>query len=386
MVEGVVRASSQRSALEELRRQQLVPVDVAPEGVAAGGARRARGPAGRGPALAAFTRTVATMLGAGVMLDRAIAFAAAQARHSDIAEAATAIHAELQAGSSLAAALAKRPRVFGPVYGAMVSAGEESGSLDESLARLADHQDEAVELQSEIRASLVYPSLMAIATGAGVTLLLFFVVPRFTAMILDEGGVLPLSTRLLIAASQVVVRGWWLLLLLAGALVLAARSWLARPENVQRWHAWRLRLPVAGELEEKYATARFTRTLGMLLRSGRPVLAALRAARATVSNAALAAGLDGAVEAVTHGQRLHTALAGTLPPLASELIAVGEESGRLDELCLRIADAYDAEVRRSLRTLVGVIEPALILFFGLVVGFVALAMLQAIYGIRLNPF
>ena len=382
--EGVVQAASRQMALEELRRQQLVPVDLTPVAGAAGGARRRA--MARSAALAVFTRTIATMLAAGVTLDRAIAFAAGQARHPDIAGAGRAVHRALMGGASLAAAMAEHPRVFGPVFTAMVAAGEESGALDESLAGLADHQDELVEIRSQIRASLVYPSLMAIATGVGVALLLFFVVPRFAAMIVDEGGTLPLSTRALIFASNLVVNGWWLIVLGVGAVALSARRWLADPQNRRRWHARRLRWPLAGELEEKYATARFTRALGMLLHGGRPILAALRTARTAVSNAALGAGLDRAVEAVGHGQRLHVALAGTLPPLATELIAVGEESGRLDEMCLRVAESCDAEVRRTLRTLVAVIEPAMILFFGLVVGFVALAMLQAIYGIRLDPF
>jgi type II secretory pathway component PulF len=151
-----------------------------------------------------------------------------------------------------------------------------------------------------------------------------------------------------------------------------------------RLHARRLAWPIAGELESKYATARFTRVLGMLLRSGRPLLPSLRVARTAVTNLSIGAGIDLAADSVSHGNRLHTALANTLPALATELIAVGEESGKLDELCLRVADSYDDEVRRSLRALVAIIEPALILLFGLLVGFVALAMLQAIYGLNLT--
>ncbi len=383
IVEGELDAATRASALEELRRQQLVPVELSPAAV--NGRVRRRG-LGREPAVAVFARTIATLLSAGVSLDRAVAFAAGQARHPDVAEAARAVHHDLQGGAGVAEAMAAHPRVFGPVFTAMVAAGEESGALDEAMARVADHQEEVVELRSRIRAALVYPSLMAIATGAGVALLLLFVVPRFAAMILDEGGALPLSTRLLLGVSRLVVGGWWIALLGAGAAVLLSRRWLADADNRIRWDGWRLRWPLAGDLEEKYATARFARALGLLLGHGRPILAALRTAGATVSNAALRARLDRAVDAVSHGQHLSAALAGSLPPLAAELMAVGEESGRLDEMCLRIAETYDGEVRRSLRALVAVIEPALILLFGLIVGFVALAMLQAIYGIRLNPF
>ena len=381
VLEGVLQAATQPAALEELRRQQLYPINVAPVAVRSSAPRSGR--LGRVPALALFARTVATMLGAGVTLDRALSFAAEHARHDALAQAARRVHAELQGGASFAGALARHPKVFGSLFVAMVAAGEESGALNESMARLADHLDELVELQGQIRSSLLYPVLMAVASGAGTIILLLFVVPRFVDLLEQAGSDLPLATRLLVGLSAAAVHGWWLFLLMGVFAALAGRTWFARADNRRRWHAWRLSLPLAGDLEAKYATARFTRTLGMLLRGGRPLLPALQVSRAALTNFELHARLERASEAVGHGQRLHTALAGTLPPLATELIAVGEESGRLDELCLRVADTYDQEVRRSLRTLVTVIEPVMILLFALIVGFVALAMLQAIYG--LNP-
>jgi type II secretory pathway component PulF len=384
VVEGVVQAASQRSALEELRRQRLVPVEVSPLADSRTTARRRS--LSRSNALALFARTVATMLSAGVTLDRALAFAAEQARHPNVALAARQVHTDLQGGASLADAMARHPKVFSSLFVAMVSAGEESGALDEALVRLADHLDELVELRAQMRSSLVYPALMGIAAGAGITVLLLFVVPRFAAMLEEQGGTLPLSTTILVGLSRVVVSGWWLILIAIVLSLAGARTWLARPDNRRRWHAARLKWPLVGDLESKYATARFTRALGMLVRSGRPVLPSLRAARAAVTNLELAAGVERAAEAVSHGKRVNVALSGTLPPLATELIAVGEESGRLDELCLRVADSFDTEVRRTLRTLVAVIEPALILVFGLIVGFVALAMLQAIYGINVSTF
>jgi type II secretory pathway component PulF len=380
VVEGVLQVASPRAALEELQRQHLYAIDVAPLSEARGGLRRGR--LGRGPALALFARTMATLLSAGVALDRALAFAAEQARHPAVADAARRVHQDLQGGASLAQALGRYPAVFGSLFVAMVAAGEESGALDEALARLAEHLEGLVELRSQVRASLLYPALMAVASGIGTIILLFFVVPRFVAMLDQADAALPLSTRILVGVSGAVVHGWLPLLLVAALVVLGARAWLARPDSRRRWHAWRLGWPLAGELEGKYATARFTRALGMLLRSGRPLLPSLRVARTGVTNAALGSGLERAAEAVSHGQRLHIALAGTLPALATELLAVGEESGRLDEMCLRVADTFDDEVRRTLRTLVTLIEPIMILLFGLIVGFIALAMLQAIYGLN----
>ncbi|MSR36466.1 MAG: type II secretion system F family protein [Gemmatimonadetes bacterium] len=379
MLEGVVQAASPRSALDELRRQRLYPVDLARMAAARAPKRRADALA-RGPAVALFARTVATLLSAGVPLDRALSFGAEQARHPDIEAAARAVLTDVREGRGLAEAARRHPGVFGSFFVAAVSAGEESGTLDEAMARLADHLDESEELRSQLHSALLYPALMAVVSGLGVAVLLLFVMPRFAAMIAEEGGTLPLSTRALVGLSGILLESGWALPLAALTSALGARAWLARTGNRRRLHAWRLAWPLVGELERKHATAVFTRAFALLLRSGRPTVPSLDAARGAVANLAIAAGLERAAEAVSRGEPVHAALRGSLPALAIELLAVGEESGRLDELGLRVAETYEREVRRSLRALVGVVEPALILMFAVVVGFVALAMLQAIYG------
>ncbi len=380
LIEGVLRAPSERAALAELRRRSLYPVQV--ERLAEGPPAPRIATLGRASALALFARTVATLLAAGMPLERALAFAARQAGHPDVATAAGQVLEEVRGGAALAQAMARHPRVFGSLFTAMIAAGEESGALDDAMARVADYLDELVELRSQIRSALLYPCLMAAVSGTGIAVLLLFVVPRFAAMMGEEGAALPLSTRLLVGGSGMLVAGWWWLLLAGVGIAAATRSWLARPEHRRRLHAWRLTWPLVGEIEAKQSAARFTRALGMLLGSGQATLPALRAAKSAVGNLDLGMRLDRAVEAVGQGETVHAALAPVLPPLAAELIAVGEESGRLDDLCLMIAETFEREVRRSLRTLVGIVEPALILLFGVVVGGVALAMLQAIYGVN----
>jgi len=383
-VEGVVQAASRQSVLEELRRRQLYAVTVdeaTPDRVARAGRRL-----GRRAAAALWTRNVATLLSAGVPLDRALAFTAQHASHDGLAEAVRQARRAVQEGASLADALARHPRYFDPLFVAMVSAGESSGALEIVFDRLSEHLEEGAELRSQVRTALLYPALMAVVGCIGLGVLLGFVIPRFAGILADVGGTLPLSTRLLLAASTVLTKGWWAWLLLAVAAAYALPQVLARPETRRRWHAARLAWPWLGDLELKYATAQFARTLGLLLKSGVPALPALRIARASVTNLIVQAGVDRAAGALAEGSPLAPALAGTLPPLALQMIAVGEESGRLEELCLRVADTYDGEVRRALRTGVALLEPALILAFGALVGFVALAMLQAIYGINLKTF
>lgn len=384
LVEGMLHAPSRRQVLEALRRQELHPVlvDEAMSGPSNGHAPRLS----RRRAVALTTRTAATLLGAGVPLDRVLAFTAAQATHDGLADALRDVRRSVQRGTSLAAALKRHPRYFDPLFVALVSAGEASGALETVFERLAEHLDASAELRSQVLGALLYPALMSVVACLGAVVLLGFVIPRFATILADIGGTLPASTELLLAVSRMLTGWWWLWLGAAGTIGYVARTALARPETRRRWHAARLTWPLVGELERKYAAAAFAHTLGLLLQSGATALSALKIARNSTTNLALRDGIDQASVAVAEGGALAPALSGTLPPLALQMIAAGEESGRLDELCLRVAATYDGEVRRAVRTAVAMLEPALILVFGALVGFVALAMLQAIYGINLRTF
>jgi general secretion pathway protein F len=384
MVEGMIQASSRETVLEGLRRQHLYPVAVDEANVAT--AVRAGRRLGRRAAVALWTRNAATLLGAGVPVDRVLAFTVQHTEHEGLAAAIREVRRTVREGMGIADALAAHGRYFDPLFVAMVSAGESSGALEIVFERLSEQLEEGAELRSQVRSALLYPAVMAVVACVGVGVLLGFVIPRFAGILSDIGGTLPLSTRLLLGASRVVTTGWWAWLLLGVGSAYAASSALARPEVRRRWHGARLAWPWVGDIELKYSTARFARTLGLLLKSGVPAVPALKIARASATNLVVQEGVDRATAALTEGSALAPALAGTLPPLAVQMLAVGEESGRLEDLCLRVADTYDSEVRRALRTAVTLLEPALILCFGTLVGFIALAMLQAIYGINLKAF
>ncbi|MCC6928988.1 MAG: type II secretion system F family protein [Gemmatimonadaceae bacterium] len=385
VVEGVVQADTPRGAMDELRRQTLVPVDVAP--IASDGSGSATLPhwldrRRRDAALATAARTLASMLAGGATLDRALRFAADHALSTEVGSALSAVRNDVQRGETLANALRAHQDVFGSLAPAVVRAGEESGTLDQSLARYADHVERARDLRAQLRATLLYPALMGVVAGVGIVVLLTFVVPRFVAILNDTGGTLPLSTRLLMATSAAAVRWWWAWLALGAVVLVGGRAWLAAAANRERWHAARLALPVVGTLERAVATARFSRTFGTLLQGGAPLLTALRVGREAVDNLALGAALERSERAVARGEPVAGSLGPALPPLATQLFAVGEESGSLDVMALRVADTFDAESQRTLRSLVALIEPLLIVAFGAMVGFVALAMLQAIYSIN----
>ena len=383
IVEGVLRATSRDAALRELRRQHLWPVAVDPVAVAAPTALRwRRGSGSRRRGVAMWVRTVATLLDAGAPLDRALGVAHGQASHGDVRGGAQAVRAAVQGGVSLAEAMRLQPTLFDALHVGVVRAGESAGALDSALTTLAGYLEEDAALRAQLTSALIYPVLMASVATLGTLVLLLFVVPRFSTLLADLGGTMPTSTRILITLGGVVTHGWWLIALVVAAVVVGIRTALASPATALAWHARRLTLPVTGALERAMTTARFTRALGLMLTGGLPLLPALRLARSGVTNLAMAAALERVSQDVARGQRLGASLAGVLSPMAVQLLAVGEESGRLETLCLRAASQHDEEVRRTLRTLASLLEPALILLFGAIVGFVALAMLQAIYAVN----
>jgi general secretion pathway protein F len=380
LVDGVLAAASEGAALASLEERALVPVELtlaSDDRVA-----RRRGRTAQRSALGIWARTLATMLHAGVPLDRALAFVSAHATHPRVAHASQRLREAVQRGESVGMAMKQSPTVFSTVVIAMAAAGEEAGALDAAFGRVATYLEEQDALRERLRSALSYPALLAIVASLAVLVLMLFVVPRFAGMLQELGGALPLSTRLLLGVSDVAQRWWWLAaLLLLGGIVLT-RTWLGDPARRERWQSARLRFPISGAIEEELDTARFLRTAATLLDSGAGVLAALQGARSAVMNGAFGRRIDQAIEDVRRGRTIATAMSGILPPLALELVAAGEESGSLAELAQQAGVRADDDAQRKLRRMVGFVEPALILLFGFLVGFVALAMLQAIYSVN----
>jgi general secretion pathway protein F len=383
IVDGVVEVASEQGLLEQLRRRDLYPVEIrelAPAG------RKRRRQLGRRTAVTRWARNFGALLGAATPADRALAITAEQAGHDGLAQTLAAVREAVRGGDDLSSALARYPSYFPAIAPAMVRAGEASGTLDTVFEQLADFMEETDELRSQVQSALLYPALMAVVASLGITVLLLFVVPRFAGILEDVGGTLPFTTRSMIWLGEVVSRFWWAIgLATAGAVALSIERY-RQPEAQRAWHANRLRLPVLGDLELKLLTARFTRTLGLLLGNGTSLVPALRIARASVTNLEMAAALERATGIVAEGGSLAHATRDALPPLAVQMLAVGEESGRLEDMCLRVAHTFEAEVRRSVKTAVSLIEPIMIVVFGVLVGFVALAMLQAIYSINTSVF
>jgi len=265
----------------------------------------------------------------------------------------------------------------------MVRAGEKGGVLEATLKRLAELLEETQEFKEAVVSALIYPILLSAVGAAAVVFLLTFVIPRFVDIFKDLGQALPLPTQILLAVSGAVQHYWWLLVGLGLLAALAVRMTLSSEAGRWQWDRLVLRLPLLGEVVLKTETARFARVLGTLLKSGVPVLTALGVVRDLAGNQVLGR----AIERVADGVRRGAGITGPLgeskafPAMAVHIVRVGEETGRLEEMLLKLAADFEAEVRRLVKRLMGLIEPSIILIMGLVVGFIVVALLMAIFSI-----
>ena len=368
---GVIGAESARAAWQELRARGVYPTELREQAAGTGWAGRLGA-----EELAAATRQLATLVGAGVPVAEALAAVAEQSEHPALVRGLTVAGARLREGEPLADALAASPRVFPPLFRDLVRAGEASGALATVLARLADHTEASAALRARLRAALTYPAVMAAATVAVLVFLLAWVVPQLTQLFAETGTRLPLATRLLIAVTSVVGRTWWLLLLAGAAAAWGLARWAATPAGRARLDAALLGAPLAGPIVRKAAVARFARTLGTLLAGGLPLDVALGIAGAATGNRRLADAVASAREAVRQGEPLAPALrrAGVFPPLVVHLAAVGERAGALGEMLERAAAAYEREVETTISAATALVEPLLVL----VMGGVVLALVAAV--------
>ncbi|MGB6411584.1 MAG: type II secretion system F family protein, partial [Candidatus Deferrimicrobiaceae bacterium] len=268
-------------------------------------------------------------------------------------------------------------QTFPELYGAMVRAGEESGTLPLSLSRLADHLEDQARTRNRVRSALTYPLLMASVAGLVVVFLLSFVVPKIVGVFSHLGQALPLPTRALIAVSNVFASGWWVLLLLLGALVVAGRRYLATDRGKRARDTLLLRLPILGRIVHLSALSHFARTLSTMTAGGIPIDRALRLVAPTVGNTVIEEGIEAAAARVVEGTSLSEALRqhALIPPSFIQMVAVGEESGKLDYLLDKMGEAIDGEVEARLSRALSLLEPVIILVMGMVVAFIVISVL-----------
>jgi general secretion pathway protein F len=333
-----------------------------------------------------FTQQLATLLGAGQPLDRALGILLDLPETGEARKVIERIREAVRGGAPLSAALEQQHGLFSRLYVALVRAGEAGGGLQEALKRLADYQARARELREQVITSLIYPAILAVMISLSVIAVLWFVVPQIGEMFAGMNVEMPWYTQVVLFASDVVVKGWWVFLLagIAGLVVLA-NMW-GQPafrrgldERLLRWRA-------TGALVARYETARLARTVGTLLANGVPLLAALNLGRNVLSNRVLAEALDAASADVKTGSGLGYALGRqkVYPRLAVQMVQVGEESGELDSMLLQVADTFDVETRNALQKLVALLLPTLTIVMTFVIGLIMISILLPILDLTGN--
>jgi type II secretory pathway component PulF len=344
------------------------------------------GPARRREVLE-ITRALAALLPAGLPLARALD-ASSNLAQGEVAGALESVQSNVERGQSLAASLAEHPRLFSPLYLGLVRAGERSGDLAGAFRRLAIQLEREEALRAKLLSASLYPLLLASAGGGAVLILLFFVLPRFVELLQGTGATLPATTAALLGLSSLFQRYWFVVAALPvmAALVLV---WSRTTDEGRRaLSALLLRLPVAGTLRRQALAARFARLVAVLLGGGAPLVSALDDSLECLDDPLARDEVARIRARVREGAALRSALGeGDLfPPVFTQLVAVGEESGRLQDFVLKAADILEERAERSVQRLVALAEPAMILIFGGIVGFVALSLLQAIYSVNAGSF
>ncbi len=331
-----------------------------------------------------FTQQLSTLLSAGLPLDKSLFIVAELTEKPELKKIVNDVLASIQEGVSLADALSKHPKAFSKLYANMVRAGEAGGVLELILERLVDFLESSQELRDYITSSMLYPILLTCVCGMTIVLLLTFVIPKFSAMFEDVGGTVPASAQFLLGASDFMKSYWWLLLGIVVGVFIGTRRYLATENGRVKWDAFKLKIAMVKTLVQKIEVARFARTLGTLMRSGVPILQSLNIVRETVGNVIIAQSLTGIHEGIKQGKGISKPLksANTFPPLAIHMITVGEETGKLDEMLLKVADTFDQDVRNAIKRLISLLEPCLILFMAFVVGSIVITMLLAIISVN----
>ena len=392
VVEGTLEAVDQEAVLARLQEQGQLPIKVFP-GEETGGllSREIRLPWQRKKVpqkdLLIFTQELSTLVKAGLTLDRSLSVLSDLTENAYLAEVVGELLREIKGGKALSEALSTYPQVFPKVYVNMVRAGEVGGALDQILERLEEYLEGADELRSYLISSMIYPCILVVVAIGSIIIMMTVVIPQFADIFENAGAPVPLPMKVLLVLSGFLTGFWWLILLVIGGGAYWIYSRLKTEEGRLNWDRQLLKLPVVGSVLQKLEVSRFSRTLGTLLQSSVPLIQSINLVKEIVENQAIASTMESIKSGVKKGEGLTRPIreAEIFPPFALHLLAVGEETGRLDDMLLQIADSYDRDLKRSLQRLVALLEPAIILVMGLIIGVMVVSMLYSIFSINDVP-
>jgi general secretion pathway protein F len=386
IVNGILSGDSREHVVEQLQSRGQIPIriDESSDRGTRSPLRLRRKKKVTEQQIADSTRDLATLLRAGVPLERALGIIISLAKGSPLASLLGDIRQSIKQGATLADAMEQQGNVYSRFYVNLLRAGESSGTLEVVLERLAEQLESSKEVRDALTSALIYPAILVFVAVSSILILLAYVVPQFTEMFEGVGQVLPLSTRITIAVGEWLQKYGWLLFVIAAITVWAIRRQLQSDSGAYKWHKRLLNLPVAGSVIVKMEVARFSRTLSILLQNGVPLLKALSIVKETMSNRVLAAGIERVAGSLREGQSLAKPLADStaFPPFAIHMIGVGEQTGNLQEILTQVADTYDRDTQTTIKRALALLEPMLILVLGVIIAAVIISILVAILSVN----
>lgn len=380
-VKATLEAENEAVLLSRLRENSLQVVEI--REAKKGGAITIGKAKMKAKALVIFSRQFATMIDAGIPILRCLEILCGQTRDPALKPALDAVAADVKAGLALNEAMAKHPQCFNKLYVNMIRAAELGGILDIILDRLAGFLEYENEVRGKIKAAMMYPVLVLVFSQLMLFVLFSFVLPKFKEIFTGMNAEMPTMTKVLFGIGDFMSSSWWMILLGIGAIIVGMKMWGTTPRGRYQLDYMKLKFPIVGELTLKMAVARFCRTFGTLINSGVPIMRSLEIVGETLNNVVLGGAVDSTRLSIREGNKLSVPLAasGLFPSMVTHMIDVGEESGRLSEMMIKVGDFYDQEVEQAVKGLTSMIEPLLIIFLGVVVGFIVISVMTPIFTI-----
>ena len=381
-VTGSVEANSETDVVNMLRGNQYFPISVERD-ISAEAGIELFAPKVTKKGLAVFCKQFHTMLDAGLSIVRCLDVLAAQTENKTLKKAISLVADNVQKGMTLSEAMALQPKVFPKILVNMVEAGEVSGDLDGILEKMAVHFEKENKIESKVKSSTVYPIALLVVTICVVVFMIVFVLPTFISMFEGSGTELPGATQLLINLSNSMRSKWYVYLGVVAAVVLGVKAFTSSERGRRTFDFIKLKLPVISTTTVKVVTSRFTRTLSTLISSGIPLLRSMEVVSKVVDNSVVEQRIKDSIEDIRRGIPLSRAVkeVGLFPPMVDSMIRIGEESGALDDILLKTADFYDEEVEVALTRMTTLIEPIMIVFMALIIGFIVIAMYMPMFEV-----
>jgi type IV pilus assembly protein PilC len=381
---GEVSGLSKQAVTDQLKEQGLVVMDLVEKKTGFNMEIRL-GPKRVKPAeLTIMSRQLATMISSGMTLLRAFYVLEEQIENAKLKETVGLVREDIEAGISFSEALARHPKIFSPLYVAMVRAGEAGGVLEESLDRVADQLEKDDALRRQVKSAMAYPSVVLGFALIVLLALIAFIVPVFVGVFEEFGGDLPMITKFTVGMSEVVTGQWYLLLGGTVGIVVGFKKWKTSKSGRRQWDRLRLRIPFKiGKTVQKIALARWSRTFSALYSAGVPIMQAIEVTGQTAGNTVVEEAMTAVIDSVKSGGSIAAPLrdAPVFPTMVAQMIAVGEETGNLDTMLTKVADFYEDEVAAAVKALTSILEPIMIVFVGAIVGFIVIAMYMPMFKV-----